>query len=1081
MTSPNQKKKTKAKAKASRRTHRPRRHLFALEPRFLFDGAAAVTVEQQQQDTTAPHPDAQHTDTTESTSVAADQLVKPGTADVSKSSLTDLLTSAPEKSTSPAPSGGELVFVDSAVRNSAELLKGISPDAQVIFIEAGQDGIQRISEVLAGRENIQAIHIISHGTDGAVKLGNLWLQESNLDQHANAIAEWGKALGSDADVLIYGCNVAATDSGRSLVDALANLTGADVAASEDPTGHADKGGDWKLEYATGAIEASILVTQSAQLEWVGLLAPGVTVSPISGPTTEAGGTATFSVVLDEVPTADVYIPISSSDTTEGTVSTTQLVFTTLDWSTPQVVTVTGVDDSQPDGDVNFTVVTGDPTSADAGYDALTAANVADVSVTNTDNDRVQSNVIALYTFEEGSGATINDVAGTNLALTINDTGNVTWQNGALTVDINTTADPTIAQSAAGVNEVYTRIVAAQEFTVEAWIENASGLQQDPNPPHRLVTLSADTGNRNFSLLYSDADESGGALGNASAYNGRVRTDSGDLNGSGNLVSTPTNSATSNLQHVVMTVDAAGNRTLYIDGVQQGPVVNAGLIDYASWNSNYQLALFNELSYASGGPRGWNGTMHLAAVYDRALTLAEVQRNYTAGADINTLVVDTASDVLDGDVTSLEALLNDRGADGFISLREAITAANNTAGANTITFNIAGAGVQTINVSSPLPDISDTVILDASTQPGFSGTPLIELSGDSAGAGVSGLTTSASGSTIRGFIVNGFTDVGIRLDGTGGNTIVGNFVGTNAAGTLAHANGSTGIEVNSPNNIIGGTTAADRNLVSGNAADGISFNTGADNSFVWGNYVGTDITGTASLGNGGEGVDIDSAAVGISIGGTAAGEGNVIAFNASAGVIIEDPGTANIAVRGNQIFSNGGIGIELNGTAVPGGDGVTANDLGDGDGGPNYLQNYPGIDSAVASGGTVIISGHFSNAADNSRTKANSTYSIDFYANPAAATGREGRTYLGSVSVTTDANGDATFTSAPLDFTGYAVGDRITATATMTASTGGYGAEIGSTSEFSASLGNAPLRAIEDGDAESFLLGCEAFAVDGGLW
>jgi len=240
MTTSKQKKKGKAKAKASRRTHRPRRHLFALEPRFLFDGAAAATVEQQQ-DTAAPLPEAQEAQTTDTGSVAAQQLVQPGSADVSESSLTDLLAPAPDTGTSAG--GSELVFVDSAVRNPAELLKGISPDAQVIFIESGQDGIQRISEVLAGRENVQAIHILSHGTDGAVKLGNLWLQESNLDQHANAIADWGKALGSGADVLIYGCNVAATESGRSLVDALSNLTGADVAASEDPTGHADKGGD----------------------------------------------------------------------------------------------------------------------------------------------------------------------------------------------------------------------------------------------------------------------------------------------------------------------------------------------------------------------------------------------------------------------------------------------------------------------------------------------------------------------------------------------------------------------------------------------------------------------------------------------------------------------------------------------------------------------------------------------------------------------------------------------------------------------------------------------------------------------
>ena len=167
--------------------------MLALEPRFLFDGAAAATVEQQDP---APAPEVQETQQTETESVAAEQLVQPGTAEVSESLLTDVLTPPTETSAS----GGEVVFVDSGVRNYTELLKGISPDAQVVFIESGQDGIQRISEALAGRENLQAIHIISHGTDGAVKLGNLWLKSSNLDHYADAIAGWGKALSSDADV-----------------------------------------------------------------------------------------------------------------------------------------------------------------------------------------------------------------------------------------------------------------------------------------------------------------------------------------------------------------------------------------------------------------------------------------------------------------------------------------------------------------------------------------------------------------------------------------------------------------------------------------------------------------------------------------------------------------------------------------------------------------------------------------------------------------------------------------------------------------------------------------------------------------
>ena len=117
---------------------------------------------------------------------------------------------------------------------------------------------------------------------------------------------------------------------------------------------------------------------------------GVVVNPIMGlVTAEVGagpGPNTFTVVLNSMPTADVNIALSSSATTEGTINPTALTFTAANWNTPQTVTVTGVDDMVIDGNVQYTVITGDPTSADANYAALTAADVADVTVTNLDDD-----------------------------------------------------------------------------------------------------------------------------------------------------------------------------------------------------------------------------------------------------------------------------------------------------------------------------------------------------------------------------------------------------------------------------------------------------------------------------------------------------------------------------------------------------------------------------------------------------------------------------------------------------------------------------------------------------------------------
>src|SRR5262249_24923270 len=111
---------------------------------------------------------------------------------------------------------------------------------------------------------------------------------------------------------------------------------------------------------------------------------GITVAPNSGlETTQAGGTATFSVVLNSPPASEVTIPLSSSDTTEGTVAPTSLTFTPADWNVPQTVTVTGVNDGIDQGNVAYTIVPGAATSQDPAYNGMVASSVA---VTNIDTN-----------------------------------------------------------------------------------------------------------------------------------------------------------------------------------------------------------------------------------------------------------------------------------------------------------------------------------------------------------------------------------------------------------------------------------------------------------------------------------------------------------------------------------------------------------------------------------------------------------------------------------------------------------------------------------------------------------------------
>jgi hypothetical protein len=425
-----------------------------------------------------------------------------------------------------------------------------------------------------------------------------------------------------------------------------------------------------------------------------------------------------------------------------------------------------------------------------------------------------------------------------------------------------------------------------------------------------------------------------------------------------------------------------------------------------------------------------------------------------------------------------------------SLRQAILDANANPGLDTIAFDIPGAGVHTISPSSNLDTITDPVVIDGYSQPGSSvntdpvGTNAvlrIELDGTIVGGGFSlGLNLAAPGCTVQGLVVNGWGS-GIRTFGTGGNVIRGNFLGTDPTGTVAKPNG-TAIGISASNDLVGGTSPADRNLVSGNTAGtfgGAIEIGGAANATIQGNLVGTDASGLLAvpngdgiysnmpatiggaspgagnvisgnsldglfvqaavviqgnkigigadgvtpLGNGSQGVDIHESS-GASIGGIGAGEANVIADNRSSGVLVSSSGVHNL-IRGNSIFGNG-IGIDLNG------DGPSPNDAGDADNGANNLQNYPIIQS-LTTGATTHVVAKF-------RSVASTTYDLDWYVNPACSRfPREllqGETYVLSTQVTTDDVGNATI-DADLPFATQA-GERVTVTASDPA---------GNTSEF----------------------------------
>jgi hypothetical protein len=239
--------------------------------------------------------------------------------------------------------------------------------------------------------------------------------------------------------------------------------------------------------------------------------------------------------------------------------------------------------------------------------------------------------------------------------------------------------------------------------------------------------------------------------------------------------------------------------------------------------------------------------------------------------------------------------------GAGSLRQAILDANAHPGADSIIFNIPGSGPQTVMPSTALPTISDSVTIDGSTQPGFSGSPIIELDGSRAGANADGLRITAGNCLVSGLVINRFSSDGVELSVNGGNIVKGSYIGTDVTGTVDLGNAFDGLNIASSNNTIGGTAAAARNVISGNGNTGILITAGPTGNLVQGNFIGTNAAGTGAIGNG-TGVLTQGQSGNSSshtIGGTAPGARNIISGNNGPGISIGGTLTGSV-VQGNFI-------------------------------------------------------------------------------------------------------------------------------------------------------------------------------------
>ncbi|EKV03514.1 integrin/UnbV like protein [Leptolyngbya sp. PCC 7375] len=372
-----------------------------------------------------------------------------------------------------------------------------------------------------------------------------------------------------------------------------------------------------------------------------------------------GGSDTATVSITVTGVNDV--PVASDDTaTTAQNSAIQIQVlandTDIDGDVLTVLSATAGSNGSTSIEDNQIVYT--PNADFVGTDSFTyeisdgngGTSTATVTVTVTEpgssSSRVEEGLLSLYTFDEGSGNTVFDVSGVGnpLNLQIGSLNGVSWGDGIL--DVNA---PNLIASNQAATKLTNGITQTQELTIEAWITPDNLTQRGPA---RIATLSANSGNRNFTLGQERAN-----------YQTRLRTTTTGNNGTRKTVTSSGSPVETDLSHVVYSRDASGLAQLFVDNQLVGSNIIDG--DLSNWNTGYQFALANEL----GGGRPWLGSYDLVAIYNQAFDASEVAQNYLAGASIdgnptNTLpaAVNDSGTVDEDSQITLDVLLNDTGVD-----------------------------------------------------------------------------------------------------------------------------------------------------------------------------------------------------------------------------------------------------------------------------------------------------------------------------------------------------------------------------------------------------------------------------------
>lgn len=234
--------------------------LQELEPRLMFDGAAIETVDLAD-------------GISEQEQIYVLDAIDQNEQAHATESLLQAIEANSESFQTDYSQYREVVIIDAKVKDPHILMSNISRDAAIEVVLPEQNGMDRIAEILAKYQNLDAIHIISHGDQARLYLGDMILNDSNIFDYSIQLTSWGASLSENGDILFYGCDVAEGERGQAFVDQLKTLTSADIAASTDSTGSSVYSANWILENHTGEVNIESIFDGTVQAEYHFVLAP----------------------------------------------------------------------------------------------------------------------------------------------------------------------------------------------------------------------------------------------------------------------------------------------------------------------------------------------------------------------------------------------------------------------------------------------------------------------------------------------------------------------------------------------------------------------------------------------------------------------------------------------------------------------------------------------------------------------------------------------------------------------------------------------------------------------------------------